>query len=201
MYNYQIVAIFIFLSFYMYEILVHSFCRKHSDINSISSASKLIFPTAATCFFSNMGLCLPFFVREFWRFLITYHGESLELCSEYWPTSATVATKFQAVIPCNSCASDTFSSHPWRNKGTCHSSPFGHWSSSCSKGSRMNYNTWLVFVVWPERCLLRFVKLGEKIVSDLVPWHIAFDYLAIYNLVVNIVTIPFASPCIWVNTV
>lgn len=48
----------------MYEILVHSFCREHGDRNSISGcASKLIFPTAATCFlviwdFASLFLCV-----------------------------------------------------------------------------------------------------------------------------------------------
>lgn len=151
MYNYQIVAIFIFLCFHMYEILVHSFCREHGDRNSISGcASKLIFPTAATCFLVIWDFASLFFVCEFWRFIITYHGENLKFCSKYWPTSVTVAAKFQAVIPCRSCASNTFSSHPWGNKGTCYGSPFGHWSSYAPKGVE-----WITIHDWCLLCDLR----------------------------------------------
>lgn len=124
MYFYQSVELFLhFLVFTCMNLESIHFCREHSNRNSISSCSnKLIFHTAATSFFSEMGFCL--FLGS-GRFLIAYHGENLNFCSKYWPTSVTVATKFPPVIPCNSCAYHLFS-YPLGNKGMCHSCPFRH---------------------------------------------------------------------------
>lgn len=97
MYFYQSVELSLhFLVFTCVNLESIHFCREHSNRNSISSSNKLIFRTAATSFFSEMGFCLTFF--GFWKIPHCLPWWELELLLKVLAYSVTVATKFLCVI-------------------------------------------------------------------------------------------------------